>query len=162
MTTYWLVPVSLEGPAVIFGSERFQLEPEELRMRFSRSLQGVHPRLLLPFKAHLLLSDAEAEACGTDELPFALGDAVDIVLYAEGKLPKAISEPDSHSAGDLLAHGAWEISHCAGAYLSGLMSPLEAEDKLKLAKEEPGAEAWYAAIRRWLSEGRRVMMLRED
>lgn len=80
MATYWLVPLEWDGETAVFSEERFALAPADKRDRFVRALQAVHPRLLLAFKAHLLVADEALDACGTDDLPFALGSAGPIVL----------------------------------------------------------------------------------
>ncbi|SDC73185.1 hypothetical protein SAMN02799630_01322 [Paenibacillus sp. UNCCL117] len=154
MTTYWLVPAAWEGHDIVLGRERLKLSPEELRNSFCQSLQAAHPRLLLLFKAHLLLSDDSAEACGADGLAVALSESGDIRLSGASEEQKESGEPS-----DALA---WSLSHCGEAYLNGLMSPSEAVAKLALVRVEPEARSWYEAMRDWLAEGRIVMMLRED
>jgi len=154
MSAYWLVPAAWEGQDVVLGHERVKLAPEELRVSFCQSLQTVHPRLLLLFKAHLLLSDDSAEACGSDELEFTLSESGDIRLSSTGELWGGTEEPP--------AVPSWSLSHCGEAYLNGLMSPSEAAARLAQARVEPEARPWYEAMSGWLAEGRIVMMLRED
>ncbi|WP_159883894.1 hypothetical protein [Paenibacillus puerhi] len=157
MAAYWLVPVTMHGTQVILGEERLELTPEELRGRFSRSMQAVHPRLLLPFKAHLLLSDESLEACGTDELPFSLEGPGNLVL---DRIVEESEKGCEEGAG--AGRPEWGLSPCAEAYVAGLMAPAEAAAKLKLVQVEPGAEPWYEAMGEWLAGNRMVMMLRED
>ncbi|WP_137670499.1 hypothetical protein [Paenibacillus naphthalenovorans] len=72
MAKFWLMPVQWDGSYAVLGEERLLLEPEQARIRFVEALRPVHPRLLLSFKAELLLADEALEACGTDALPFDL------------------------------------------------------------------------------------------
>lgn len=152
MATYWLVPLEWNGETAVFGEERFELAPADKRDRFVRALQAVHPRLLLAFKAHLLVADEALDACGTDDLPFGLGSAGPIVLRSL----------EASTATDEEPFAGWPLSHCAEAYLSGLPSPGEAARLLSLADLEPGTEEWAAALRAWLLRGDRIIMLRED
>lgn len=152
MTTYWLVPLAWDGETAVFGEERIALVPDDKRDRFIRLLQAVHPRLLLAFKAHLLVADEALDACGTDELPFTLAS----------KGPIRLQRLESSAAADERSSGAWPLSHCAEAYFSSLPSPGEAIGLLRLAAAEPGMEDWLDTMRGWLSRDNRIMMLRED
>ncbi len=115
MAKFWLMPVQWDGSYAVLGEERLLLEPEQARIRFVEALRPVHPRLLLSFKAELLLADEALEACGTDALPFDLGQGQPIRLAAGEQKGQ---EPEQGED--------YPLSHCAEAYFNRLMTPQEA------------------------------------
>ncbi|CAG7620365.1 hypothetical protein ACFQI7_05820 [Paenibacillus allorhizosphaerae] len=152
MANLWLVPVRWDGTEAELHSERLLLEPEEHKERLLRAVQAVHPRLLLLFKAALLLDDEAADACGVAELPFALEQGGGIRLAAADALTDraAGSEP------------LWPLSHCAEAYLHRLIAPAEAEQLMAAVNAEPDIQPWIQAMRNWFGQGLHVILLRED
>lgn len=114
MAKFWLMPVQWDGSYAVLGEERLLLEPEQARIRFVEALRPVHPRLLLSFKAELLLADEALEACGTDALPFDLGQGQPIRLAAGEQKGQ---EPEQGED--------YPLSHCAEAYFNRLMTPQE-------------------------------------
>ncbi|WP_281888171.1 hypothetical protein [Paenibacillus sp. YYML68] len=163
MAVYWLVPIHWDGEALVLGADRLRLAPEEARLQLSRALQAVHPRLLLTFKAHLLLSDETLDACGLDELPFELSAEGDIRLHS--------ADHDAAAAGALEAtegsgdRQGWTLSHCGEAYIHGLLGAREAALKLEQAEQPDDAieaVAWINVMKAWLAEGRQIIMLKEE
>jgi len=149
MARYWLTPVLCEDEDVILLKEREELSAEQAAELMNR-LKTVHPRMLVSFKANLLLSEEAEAACGVDEVPFALSSGESIVFGAEG-------------AGETL-----ELSHCAQAYLDRLPSAaefaawlIEAEALLQ-GDGGSGLLSFVHTMRSWLERGWSVTLLRED
>ncbi|ALS21343.1 MULTISPECIES: hypothetical protein [Paenibacillus] len=151
MAKFWLMPVQWDGSYAVLGEERLLLEPEQARIRFVEALRPVHPRLLLSFKAELLLADEALEACGTDALPFDLGQGQPIRLAAGEQKGQ---EPEQGED--------YPLSHCAEAYFNRLMTPQEALSLLSQTDAGKEAEPWLETMRQWLEQGRFVILLRED
>ncbi|TVY09625.1 hypothetical protein [Paenibacillus cremeus] len=154
MAHFWLVPVQWSGTEAQLLSERLLLEQSERRERFVSGLQSIHPRLLLVFKAALLLSDEVSAACGVEELPFLLAQEGDIRLIAEEQYEYYASSYEEVSA--------WPLSHCAEAYLNRLLSPQAAFVLLEQAQLEEDSTPWLQAMEGWLRQGLQVILLRED
>lgn len=147
MTRYWLTPVQFQGEEVVLLDERIQLEPAEIAADFMKRMKQVNSRLLISFKASLLLSEDAEAACGIGELPFDLGSKESIVFGPE----------------------ALELSHCAQSYLDRLPSAMEVAGGLsQLEAELVSTDAnavivqWIRVIRSWLDRGFGVTLLRED
>lgn len=151
MAKFWLMPIQWDGDYAQLGKDKILLNPEEARIRFVEALRPVHPRLLLSFKAELLLSDEALDACGTDALPFDLGQGQAIRLAAGGQ-----QDTESVQAEE------YPLSHCAEAYFNRLMTPQEASSLLIDVVIDKETEPWLEAMRKWLAEGRHVILLRED
>lgn len=152
MSRYWLTPLHWNGADAILGAERFLLEPGELGERWIGAMKAVHPRLLLPFKSGLLLSDeTNAESCGITELPFLLDSESALTL----RPPDA--EPDGGA-------GLWSLSHCAEAYLHRIPSVTEALDWLARTEADfdEAFQPWLRVMKEWLAQGRQVILLKED
>jgi hypothetical protein len=152
MANIWLVPVEWDGFSAMLRQERLPLHPPEHRERFLTSMQRVHSRLLLLFKAAMLLDDEAAEACGVGKLPFSLGHEESIRLVVARGLSKAPTEEIP----------AWPLSHCGEAYLNRLLTPAETAELLASARVEPEALSWLQAMEGWLRQGLQVILLRED
>lgn len=150
MAAYWLIPVQWNGDCALLGEDRLLLEPEEARIQFMEAFQTVHPRLLLSFKAELLLGDEALEACGTESLPFDLGQGQAIRLTTGEPQQE---QPDQ--AGYLL-------SHCGEAYFNRLMTPQEASTLMPKVIPGKDTQRWVEAVREWLAQGRHVILLRGD
>lgn len=151
MAKFWLMPIKWDGDYAVLGEERLLLEPEEARVRLVETLRTVHPRLLLSFKAELLLADDALEACGTDVLPFDLGQGQPIRLAA-----------GEHQGTNTQPAEAHPLSHCAQAYFNHLMTPQKASFLLPETIAGRETELWVEAMRQWLSQDRCVILLRED
>ena len=145
MARYWLTPVDDIDPLVL-GSDRIPLAASESLAAFRSKLQQVHPRLLLLFKASLLLSDEALDdsACGTGE------EIVD--LSRDG----AIS----------FASDSLRLSSCADAFLARLLSAKETKELVEkaLAWDSWNEEerSWLTTTRDWADQNRLVMLIRED
>ncbi|TBL78119.1 hypothetical protein [Paenibacillus thalictri] len=142
MSAYWLTPL-VPGSGAILGSERIRLQPEAEAQHFRRILTALHPRLLLSFKANLLLSDDALLACGVDELPFSLDNGEEIHF----------------TTGDM------ELSHCAEAYMDRLLGIAECQSLLSLLDKDTFAEpvsSWLSLMIAWLNQGYHVMLLQEE
>ncbi|CAG7605845.1 hypothetical protein PAESOLCIP111_00852 [Paenibacillus solanacearum] len=154
MAKWWLVPARWDGMTLELYPERLLLEPEERKAQLLQAVQQVHPHLLLMFKAALLLGDEAAEACGADELPFA--------LEREGVIRLAAAESDALTHVDANTEPLWPLSHCAEAYLHRLIAPAEAAQRMDSIIAELDMEPWIRAMRNWYEQGLHVIMLRED
>ncbi|TDF96709.1 hypothetical protein [Paenibacillus piri] len=147
MSTLWLTPVSIDEtePSVTLLCERLELAPGAAADRFLALMKSVHPRLLVSFKANLLLSE-DSEACGIDELPFELAGGGQIVF----------------------GEGALELSHCAQAYWDRLPSAAELEgwlgEAVRLAENNPDPVVgqWVAAMQNWHRQGFAIALLRGE
>jgi hypothetical protein len=138
---YWLTPIVSMDP-VTLGADRMHCPASAEFENFRGKLQRVHPRLLPLFKAHLLLTDDSAEACGTEELAFSLEDPGDIVFDEK----------------------VFKLSHCAEAYLDRLLTAKEALhllQKCEFNRNEREA-VWAGLLLRWLEEGSRIVLLKEE
>ncbi|MBP1156303.1 MULTISPECIES: hypothetical protein [unclassified Paenibacillus] len=151
MAKFWLIPILWDGQYALLGEDKILLEPEEARIRFVEALRPVHPRLLLSFKAELLLADEALDACGTDMLPFDLGHGLAIRLVAG-------EQQDTES----IQAEEYPLSHCAEAYFNRLMTPQEASSLLLDTVNDKDTGPWLQTMRKWLAEGRHVILLRED
>lgn len=147
MSRYWLTPVQASGDEVALREERVLLEPEDTAGAFLKLLRSVHPRMLVSFKASLLLSEDAESACGANELPFQI-DSMQRVHFG----------PD-----------ALELSHCAQAYLDRLPSEKEmhlwlesAESLLAGTNGDPQLHGWLSLLKSWHIQGFGVTLLRED
>ncbi|WP_028549253.1 hypothetical protein [Paenibacillus sp. UNC451MF] len=144
MRSYWLAPVLMEDESALLSSERFALTPPETRERFLQLMKQVNPRLLVPFKSNLLLSEESEIRCGVDQLPFQLESEEQFVFSP-----------------DML-----ELSHCAQAYID--KRPIGAEMSLLLqqAFELLGSEAsdepiagWLHKMKKWNEQGYTILLL---
>ncbi|MCS7463439.1 hypothetical protein N0M98_25360 [Paenibacillus doosanensis] len=143
MKSYWLTPVEFCADRTIMPGERIELGPEQDRERFLALVKAVHSRMLVPFKANLLLSEEAELACGVDELPFDLSSSEEIAF-------------DERLA----------LSHCALAYIDRLPSASEMSGWLQTAAKraagETGAEriaGWLHMMNKWNEQGLPVMLL---
>jgi hypothetical protein len=150
MSVFWLTPIRFEEKTTILCAGRIAMEPQEARERFLSLLKSVHPGMLLLFKSHMLLSEAEEAACGVDELPFDLSFEEAEIVFGEDAL---------------------ELSHCAEAYLDRLPTVTEMTEWLRVASSritvfpemEQGNEGiWLAAMHDWVAQGIQVILLREE
>ncbi|GAA3403879.1 hypothetical protein ACFFNY_02900 [Paenibacillus hodogayensis] len=151
MFRYWLAPITRNEP-IVLGGERLLCAPEEPWAEFRNQLESSRPRLLFPFKAHLLAGEEEAEACGRDPAPFELSTPGDVVF--DGK-PLHLSGCgravlDKLPSAEALA--AWLAENGMQA-LSGLSVPGGAEDAPCLLDD---------ALARWAANGLRVILLKEE
>ncbi|GAA4858075.1 hypothetical protein GCM10023310_41560 [Paenibacillus vulneris] len=144
MKSYWLAPLMMDGASCLLLPERFELAPVENRERFLQLMKSVHPRLLVPFKSNLLLSEEAEIRCGVDELPFRL-DSGDPVLFTPDRL---------------------ELSHCAHAYIDKRPAGAELDVMLSQAEElldhvgvdEPILE-WLHRMKKWNAQGYTILLL---
>lgn len=148
ITRYWLTPVLCEDEDVILLEGREELPAEEA-VEFMRRLKTVHPRMLVSFKANLLLSEEAEAACGVDEVPFALSSGESIIF---GPAAEAL-----------------ELSHCGQAYLDRLPSAREFGEWLSQAEtgllaDEASSRmlGWVRMMKSWHDRGWSVTLLRED
>ncbi|ULL17622.1 hypothetical protein DVH26_26105 [Paenibacillus sp. H1-7] len=144
MGKYWLVPIVYEGTVMILSDERIALAPQPAAERFLQLAKSVHPRMLIPFKANLLLSDDSEAACGVDETPFDLASGKPI-RFGDGML---------------------ELSHCAEAYLDKVPTTAEMRHHLQQCHElkapatadEPIA-GWLHTMNKWNEKGFSILLL---
>ncbi|WP_282941500.1 hypothetical protein [Paenibacillus sp. RC67] len=144
MRSYWLAPVLFEGESVLLSADRFELLPRETGERFLQWVKLVHPRLLVPFKSNLLLSEDAEIRCGVDQLPFELESGAQIIFSPE-----------------LL-----ELSHCAQAYIDKRPIGNEMGNMLQKALDQLGSEAsdepiagWLHTMKKWNEAGYRILLL---
>ncbi|MBA4494283.1 hypothetical protein ACFO25_05645 [Paenactinomyces guangxiensis] len=134
--TYWFVPFQPTDPPVL-GGKHLESREEDCR-ELLRFLARIHPRLLIPFKASLLLqTEGKAECSLTFSLP-----SHNVVL--DGK--------------------PFALSPCAKQWLSRLIPPPEARKMLQEAEE---FELWdrdplCRQITRWWQAEYYVLALMND
>lgn len=180
MARYWLAPVSNREPFTI-GAERFVCAPDQQLELFLQALGSATPRLLLPFKAQLLLADEEEGVCGADVAAFSLSAPGDIRFDGErlrlsdcavawlARLPGSLAE-----AGERLDAVEALLAGCANS--SADSSTVTGADGALALSQDNGPEgrdgeggdsnsnalSWLAAIRSWLGNGWIVTMLKEE
>ncbi|PYI54614.1 hypothetical protein [Paenibacillus flagellatus] len=144
MERYWLTPITGIRPLTL-GADRFVCAPPDELAGFRRSLDAVHPRLLLSFKARLLLPDTGAGgSCGAEDANGMLDDGRDVV-FDSAPLP---------------------LSDCGMALLDRLLAPAETASLLETFEAgSPVLPAshrrWLAAMRDWTGKGWSVILLKE-
>lgn len=144
MKSYWLVPVLIEGESALLSAERVTLTPPETGERFLHQMKLIHPRLLVPFKSNLLLSEEAEARCGVDQLPFDLES----------------EEPIRFSPDHL------ELSHCAHAYIERRPMGAEMASLLQKALDELGSAdsdepiaGWVHKMKKWNEQGYTILLL---
>jgi hypothetical protein len=149
LSKLWLTPVLVEEEKqrTTLLDERFELQPAEAANRFLALVKSVHPRLLVTFKANLLLSEDSELACGIDELPFELGSGEPVIFGQEPLM----------------------LSHCAQAYMDRLPSFKEMDEWLgraaagtALIPEDSIERQWINMVLSWHQLGYAVILLREE
>ncbi|MFD0682639.1 MULTISPECIES: hypothetical protein [unclassified Paenibacillus] len=149
MSSLWLTPIVIDEKEqmVTLLKDRLELRPAEIADRFLALLRTVHPRLLMTFKANLMLSEEFELACGVDELPFELASEGPVVFE----------------------QGGLELSHCAQAYLDRLPAVKEMDEWLNIAaakiadnREDDIIHQWVHTMVRWHKQGYAVTLLKEE
>jgi hypothetical protein len=144
MSVIWLAPVKLQ-PSFTISGERFVPQPEHEFEWFRTLLQMQYPRMLMLFKAHLLVSDDSLEACGSDEAELELGGDGSISFDNVSGI---------------------SLSHCAEAFMDRISSPQEGLNQLGavvIDETWPAQSAqWLAVMEKWLNDGFQVMLLKEE
>ncbi|WP_166243771.1 hypothetical protein [Paenibacillus turpanensis] len=139
MAGYWCIPIKTLHP-VVFSAMRIFMAGEEAES-FRMRLQQLHPRMLLSFKASLLL-DYDDGACGGEDIDLDFEQTRDIVFD-----------------GNPLA-----LSHCAEAFFDRLLAPAEAMLLLNQAMKEewlPIQKQWLEQVLTWYESGYEVVLLKE-
>jgi hypothetical protein len=139
MAMNWLVPIVQETP-LTFGAMRFPLNGLSAA-EFLQKLSTVHPRCLMSFKAHLLLSDDSEEVCGGSEL------AIDWAGHQ-----------------DITMEGTLVLSHCAEAFFDRISEATEILvhiDKLMMLDWDQTQFIWLKQMQQWLMNGYRIIVIRE-
>ncbi|NOU95433.1 hypothetical protein GC093_19700 [Paenibacillus sp. LMG 31456] len=149
MSSLWLTPIVIDEQEQVITllTDRMELRPVEKADRFLAWLKSVHPRLIVSFKANLMLSDESELACGIDDLPFELSSD-EPVVFGQGRL---------------------ELSHCAQAYLDRLPSNKEMDEwlnsaavKVVDATEDDIIHLWVNTMLRWHKQGYAIALLKEE
>ncbi|MDF2669201.1 MAG: hypothetical protein K0R67_1507 [Paenibacillus sp.] len=136
----------------MLGVERIQCSHDGELESFRNVLKRTHPRLLMMFKANVLLGEPtesdpsaiQADRCGTGRLPFSLSDNMPIVF-------------DSSSQ---------SLSSCAEAFIKRLLPLQEAQQLIHAIELEPASpdqhRDWLMTMQTWLNEGKYVILIQED
>lgn len=150
---YWLTPIDSLTPFVL-GAGRIRCESSAELDEWREALRQLHPRLLPLFKASMLPGDphpsaeaADPAACGLDRIPFSLAGA-DPIRF-DGPF--------------------FGLSSCGEAMTERLLEPEEALGHLEtFGTGAVGlglsviSEQRLTAMRRWLGQGKRIILIRED
>lgn len=147
MASYWLVPATYHDDRFIMSEQRIALVPHEAAEQFLQLARMEHSKMLIPFKANLLLSEDSEMACGVEEAPFDLHSG-EPIRFGDGE-------------------EELELSHCAHAYLDKL--PTQADMKRMLRNldsltepqqtaDEPIA-GWLHKMKAWNEQGFVIMLL---
>lgn len=144
MTRYWLVPVTSLSPLTL-GEDRIRCDNEDQLSELRASLARIHPKLMLTFKAHLLVADDESEACGSAEESFDLASP-GCVVFDDAPL---------------------RLSECGAALLGKLPAPALVREWLENMECDSGGatvvfDRWTRLLKRWTEQGWQVILLREE
>lgn len=141
MTVYWLTPLLNRDPFTM-GSERIQCHPADLESFRSKLSSVYHPRLLMLFKASILVSDEE-DICGD----------------------YGFHELELNVLGDIVFDESLPLSHCAVAFLDRLLTLEETRLLVQDVSSDLWEEhelVWIRAMRHWNEQGYDVIIVKED
>ncbi len=149
MNMMWLCPINGLAPFVL-GAGRIPSFPSTEMDSFRRELRRIHPRLLMMFKANVLLGEPtesdlfadKAERCGMGKVPFSLAENKEIRF-------------DTHSLA---------LSACANAFIARLLPQAEATQLIDAMGPLKSAEQqiWLRAMQGWMRQGKHVILIQED
>lgn len=147
MTRYWLVPVPCREPLTL-GRERFVCPGGHTLELLLAAAAAARPRLLTPFKAHLLPASEKGEVCGSGSVWLDLDRAGDIVFDGE---PLQASD----CAVAMLDRLAERLPHAqeALAVLHASIRSTDSPQSAFLALEK---------LEQWLNRGWIVLWLKEE
>lgn len=147
MTRYWLVPVPCREPLTL-GRERFLCPDGHVQELLIAAAGAARPRLLTPFKAHLLLAGEKEDVCGANRVWLSLECAGDIVF--DGSPMQA-----SDCAAAMLDRLSERLPHAQAA-----LAALHAE--LRSIGAPESAFRALAKLQQWLNRGWIVLWLKEE
>lgn len=142
MTVFWLTPIQQRDPLVLDG-DRIPCLPGPDWDSFRSGLTAAHARALPLIKARILADNGMGETgCGLDRNTVPLDNRRGLPF--DGR--------------------PLRLSGCAQTFLDKLLPPEAVLELLSTTLYGPGSqeEAWLAAVRSWLRQGRQVMIIRED
>ncbi|PZE22675.1 hypothetical protein [Paenibacillus xerothermodurans] len=148
-SSLWLTAVRTDDAehTVTLLADRFELVPAEAGERFLTLIKSLHPRMLVAFKANLLLSEEAEMVCGVEALPFRLDNGAAIGFGV----------------------GGLELSHCAENYFNRLPEAKDMVEWLAAAARkldhDPQANVerqWLNRMSEWVKSGHYIALLREE